>query len=63
MVTEMVVEMLVAIIIIAIILTSGGTRIFVRRRYGIGEHFKSIDDAVKRQQLQQRKLHQNVQAK
>ena len=63
MTTEMVLDMLVAFMLIAIIIVFGGTRIFVRKKFNVKEHFDSIDEAVKRNQLQQRKLHHNVQAK
>lgn len=63
MTTEMVLDMLVAFTLIVIIILFGGTRIFVRKKFDVKEHFDSIDEAVKRNQLQQRKLHHNVQAK
>jgi len=63
MTAEMVFDMLVAFTLIVIILIFGGTRIFVRRKYNVREHFAEIDEAVKRNQLQQRKLHHNVTVK
>lgn len=63
MAAEMVVDMLVAFTLIAIIIVFGGTRIFVRKKFNVKEHFDSIDEAVKRNQLQQRKLHHNVTVK
>lgn len=59
---EMVTSMLAAATIIAIILISGGARIWVRKKFDVTEHFDKIDEAVKRQQLAKRKLH-SVQTK
>lgn len=63
MTDRMVLDMLVAFTLIVIIIVFGGTRIFVRRKFNVSEHFDSIDEAVKRNQLQQRKLHHNVTVK
>lgn len=63
MIDKVVLDMLVAFTLIVIIIVFGGTRIFVRRKYNVREHFAEIDEAVKRNQLQQRKLHHNVTVK
>lgn len=55
-------SMLVALSIIVIILISGGARVLIRRKFDVSEHFETIDQAVKRQQQQKRKLH-NVQTR
>ncbi len=59
---EMVTSMLAAATIIAIILISGGARMWVQKKFDVTEHFENIDKAVQRQQLAKRKLH-SVQTK
>lgn len=49
--------MLAAIIIIGMILVSGGSRMYFRKKFDVTEHFEKIDQAVKRQQVAKRKLH------
>lgn len=62
MALEMVVEMLVAISIIVIILVGSGSRMYFRKKFDVGEHFEVIDQAIKKQAIAKRKLH-NVQTK
>lgn len=59
---QTVISMLASLSIIVIILISGGARIWIHRKFDVSEHFENIDNAVKRQQLAKRKLH-NVQTK
>ena len=49
--------MLAAIIIIGMILISGGSRMYFRKKFDVTEHFEKIDKAVQRQQIAKRKLH------
>lgn len=51
------ISMLAAIIIIGMILVSGGSRMYFRKKFDVSEHFDKIDQAVKRQQVAKRKLH------
>lgn len=51
------ISMLAAIIIIGMILISGGSRMYFRKKFDVTEHFEKIDQAVKRQQIAKRKLH------
>jgi hypothetical protein len=51
-----------ALIIIGIILISGGARIYIHRKFNVREHFDAIDAAVKRQNIAKTRLH-NVQTK
>ncbi len=51
-----------ALIIIGIILISGGARMYVRKKFDVREHFDAIDAAVKRQNIAKTRLH-NVQTK
>lgn len=54
---ETVASMLAAAILIGMILISGGSRIYFRKKFDVSEHFEKIDQAVKRQQIAKRKLH------
>lgn len=60
MIAETVVSMVTAFVIIAIILVSGGARMFFRKRFDVTEHFQNIDAATQRQQQAKMRLH-NVQ--
>ena len=51
------ISMLAAIIIIGMILISGGPRMYFRKKFDVTEHFEKIDKAVQRQQIAKRKLH------
>lgn len=51
-----------ALIIIGIILISGGARMYVRKKFDVREHFEAIDAAAKRQAIAKTRLH-NVQTK
>ena len=51
------ISMLAAIIIIGMILISGGSRMYFRKKFDVTEHFEKIDKAVQRQQIAKRKLH------
>lgn len=55
-------SLLASLTIIGIILCSGVVRIYVHRKFNVSEHFEHIDQAVKRQQLAKRNLH-NAQGK
>ncbi len=59
---EVVTSMLFAVTIIAIILLSGGTRLYIHKKFDVSEHFDAIAEAAKRQQAAKRKLH-NVQGR
>lgn len=59
--TELVTSMVTAIVLIAIIIVSGGTRMLFRKRFNVTEHFESIDAATKRQNQAKIGLHKNVQ--
>jgi len=54
---ETVASMFTAITLIAIILISGGARLYTKKKFDVSEHFSVIDDAVKRQNIAKRKLH------
>lgn len=58
----MVVSMMTAAIIIGMILIGGGSRLYFRKKFDVGEHFEVIDQAIKKQAIAKRKLH-NVQTK
>jgi hypothetical protein len=60
MVAETVISMVSALVIIAIILVSGGARMYFRHKYDVTEHFKDIDAATARQNIAKTRLH-NVQ--
>ena len=62
MIQEMVISMMTALIIIAIVLVSGGSRIYFRRKYDVSEHINSIKAATDRQKQANTRLH-NVQNK
>lgn len=51
-----------ALIIIVIILISGGARIYFRKKFDVREHFDAIDAAARRQNIAKTRLH-NVQTK
>lgn len=51
-----------ALIIIGIILISGGARIYFRKKFDVREHFDAIDAAARRQNIAKTRLH-NVQTK
>lgn len=51
-----------ALIIIGIILISGGARMYFRKKFDISEHLQNIDAAARRQNLAKTRLH-NVQGK
>lgn len=55
-------SMMTATAITVIILLSGGARTYFKRKYDTSEHFKSVDDAINRNQKVKQRLH-NVQAK
>lgn len=54
---EMVFSMLAAAIIIGMILISGGSRMYFRKKFDVSENFEKIDKAVQRQQIAKRELH------
>lgn len=62
MMLQTVVEMMTAAIIIGIILVGGGSRMYFRKKFDVSEHFEKLDQAIQRQQVAKRKLH-NVQTK
>ncbi len=51
-----------ALIIIGIILISGGARMYFRRKFDPSEHLQTLDAAIKRQNIAKTRLH-NVQTK
>ena len=55
-------SMLTAFAILAIILLSGGARAYFKHKYDTSEHFKSVEQALNRNQKVKQRLH-NVQAK
>lgn len=59
---EMVASMMTAAIIIGMILIGGGSRLYFRKKFDVAEHFEVIDQAIKKQSIAKRKLH-NVQTK
>jgi len=51
-----------ALIIIGIILISGGARIYFRKKFDVSEHFEALEAAARRQNIAKTRLH-NVQTK
>lgn len=60
MTLQTVIEMMTAAIIIGIILVGGGSRMYFRKKFNVSEHFEALDQAIKRQEIAKRKMH-NVQ--
>ena len=54
---ETVINMATAFIIIVIILSSGGARVYFRKKFNISEELKLIDQATQRHSQAKRKLH------
>ena len=54
---EMVFSMVTALVIIAMILVSGGCRIYIRKKFDPSEHIDDIDAAIKRQNIAKTRLH------
>lgn len=51
-----------ALIIIGIILISGGARIYFRKKFDVSEHFEALEAAARRQNIAKTRLH-NVHTK
>lgn len=54
------ISMLTALVIIVIILASGGARQFFKRKFDVSDELKLIDEATKRHSIAKQRLH-NVQ--